>query len=188
MKNKFLIIGLPIIGLAAVVGVSIASAAGMFAAGKVGGAGPGGMAMGGGFGGSFNAVSPADFATSQATQFQAEATALGLNESIIVNGWAAGDSLQQIATANGITAAQLQSDMKTYEANQQTADLQALVTAGTITQAQMTQREAAVAAQQSAMQTAMANASGTWAGGHGGFGGRGKLAPTSTVSTSGSTN
>lgn len=188
MKKKFLLIGLPVIGAVAVAGIGIASAAGMLAGGGAGG--PGGM--GGGFGGGFSAATPTDFATNQTAQFQAEASALGLNESVIVNGWAEGESLKQIATANGITATQLQSDMKTYEEAQQTADLQALVTAGTITQAQITQRQAAVAAQEAAMQTAMANASGTFAGGgHGGFGGgrgHGDAGASATVSTSASTN
>ena len=155
-----------------IAGVGIASAAGF---------------MGGGAGG-FSTVSPTTSATNQAAQFQAEASETGLSESVIVAGWAQGESLSQIATANGITAAQLQASMKTYEAAQQNAELQALVTNGTITQAQMTQRLAAIAAQQAAMQTKMQNASGTWAGGSGGFGGmRGHKAATS-ASTSGTTS
>jgi hypothetical protein len=193
MKKKFLTIGLPVLGGLLIAGVGIASAAGMFAG--AGGPGPGGLSGPGGFGGGLTAVSPTDAATSQTAQFQAEASALGINESLIVSGWAEGESLQQIATANGISATQLQADMKTYEASQQNDELQALVTAGTITQAQMTQRlaattaqEAAAAAAQTAMAVKTANASGTWAGGHGGFGGmrRGGHA-TSTTSTSGST-
>jgi len=173
MKNKFYTIGLPIMGGLLIAGVGIASAAGF---------------MGGGAGG-FSTVSPTTAATNQAAQFQAEASETGLSESIIVAGWAQGESLSQIATANGITAAQLQTGMKTYETAQQNAELQALVTNGTITQAQMTQRLAAIATQQAAMQTNMQNASGTWSGGgHGGFSGmRGHKASTS-ASTSGTTS
>lgn len=175
MKNKFLMIGLPIIGGLIIAGVGIASAAGMFAGG-------------GGFGGALSAVSPTDAATNQAAQFQAEASALGLGESVIVSGWAEGESLQQIATANGISPTQLQSDMKAYGASQQTAELQALVTNGTITQAQMTQRQAAIAAQEAAAQAAMANASGTWSGGgHGGFGGMRRHGSIQSTTSTGST-
>jgi len=148
-----------------IAGVGIASAAGF---------------MGGGAGG-FSTISPTTSATNQAAQFQAEASATGLSESVIVAGWAQGESLSQIATANGITAAQLQASMKTYRTAQQTAELQALVTNGTITQAQMTQRLASIATQQAAR--AAAGSSST--GGHRGFGGR--TAATS-ASTSGSTS
>ena len=169
MKNKFLTIGLPVMGGLLIAGVGIASAAGF---------------MGGG---GFSTVSPTTSATNQAAQFQAEASETGLSESVIVAGWAQGESLSQIATANGITAAQLQTGMKTYETAQQNAELQALVTNGTITQAQMTQRLASIATQQAAMQTKMQNASGTWSGGgHGGFG-RIHGQPTTTTSNSAGT-
>ena len=175
MKNKFLTIGLPIIGGLLIAGVGVASAAGFF-----GGAGGPGQ---GGFGGGLNTVSPATYATTQAAQFQAEASELGLSESVIVTGWAEGESLQQIATANGISQTQLQTDLKTYEASQQNADLQALVANGTITSAQMTQYLASIATRQAAAQTAMQNASGTFAGGHGGFGRMHGHAATSTTAT-----
>lgn len=162
MKKKFLTIGLPILGGLLVAGVGIASAAGMFAGGQ------------GGFGGGVNSVPPATWAANQATTFQNEATALGLSESIIVAGWAQGQSLEQIATTNGISASQYKTDMEAYAKSQQQADLDALVSAGTITSAQETSYLAAIAAQQAAAQAKMTarmqNASGTWPGGGRGHG------------------
>jgi len=179
MKKKFLIIGLPILGGLAIAGVGIASAAGMFAGGARL------MGFGGGFGdgGGVSAVTPTTWAANQAMTFQNEATALGLSESFIVNGWAQGQSLEQIAAANGISASQYQADMKTYAQSQQKADLDALVAQGTIASAQETQYLAAQAAAQTALQTKMQNASGTWQGGHGGFG-RVRSAPATTSGTS----
>lgn len=129
MKHKLLTVGLPVAGLVLAVGIGVASAAGFFG---------GGIGGPGGFGGA--AVSPAQSAQNQATTFQSEATELGLSESVIVNGWAQGQSLQQIATANGISQTQLQTDMTNFAQSQEQAQLQALVTAGTITQAQMNER------------------------------------------------
>ena len=60
MKNKFLTIGLPIMGGLLIAGVGIASAAGF-----MGGAG------------GFSTVSPTTSATNQAAQFQAEASETG---------------------------------------------------------------------------------------------------------------
>jgi len=139
-----------------------------------------------GFGGGVNSVSPTTWATNQATTFQNEAMALNLPEATIISGWASGENLQQIATANGISSSQYQTDMKTYAQSQQKADLDALVSQGTITSAQETSYLNALATQQAAMRTKMQNASGTWQGGSGGFGRmRGhKPAPT-TSSNSG---
>lgn len=78
MKNKFLTIGLPIMGGLLIAGVGIASAAGF-----MGGAG------------GFSTVSPTTSATNQAAQFQAEASETGLSESVIVAGWAQGESLSR---------------------------------------------------------------------------------------------
>lgn len=162
MKKKLLVVGLPLLGGIAIAGVGIASAAGMFG----GFAGP--LRGPGGFGGA-DAVSPAAWAANQTAQFQAEATALDLPVSTIVSGWAAGQSLEQIATANGISQSQFQTDMKNYAQSQENADLQALVSAGTITQSQMNQYVQAQATAQANFQTKIQNASGTWKG----FAGRG---------------
>jgi len=167
MKHKFLAIGLPIMGGLIIAGVGIASAAGMFAGGGSGAMG----GFGAGLGGGAFAVTPARAAANQATEFQNEATATGLSLSVITDGWAQGDTLSQIATANGISSSQLATDLKNFAQSQSNAELQALVANGTITQSQMTARQAAVVAAQAAMQAKMQNASGTWQG----FGLRGKM-------------
>ena len=133
--------------------------------------------MGGmmGFGGS--GITPAQSAANQATEFQNEASATGLSLSTIVSGWAQGESLEQIATANGVSQTQLQTDMKAFQQTQLQDELDAMVTAGTITQAQATQRLAAIAAQQATM-AANAGKTGQF-GGHG----RGPRSSTSTPST-----
>lgn len=177
MKHKFLTIGLPILGGLAIAGVGIASAAGMI------GGGIGGPMMGFGGFGKVSAVSPSQWASDQTAQFQAEASALGLSKDVIVNGWAAGQSIEQIATANGISSSQYQTDMKNYEQSQLNANLQALVSAGTITQDQMNQYLQTLATQQANLQAKMQNASGTWKGFGGGFGRMGHR-PTSTPATS----
>jgi len=136
MKKKFLMIGLPVIGGLALAGVGIASAAGMLGGGMV--AGP--MQSAGAIGLAGLAVAPGQWASDQAAAFQAEAGALGLSESVIAAGWAQGETLSQIASANGISSSQLQADLKNYAQTQEQADLQALVSQGTITQAQMASR------------------------------------------------
>jgi hypothetical protein len=148
--------------------------------------GPGGGFGGpGGFGGGAAITSPTTAATNLTAQFQAEAAETGLAESVIVAGWSQGQSLEQIAEANGISATQLQTDIKNYAQSQENAELQALVTNGTITQAQMNARLQFEATQAAKMQTAMSNASGTWPGGpRGGFGRMMGHRPTSTVGTS----
>jgi hypothetical protein len=166
MKRKLLTIGLPILGVALVAGIGIALAqttttntatTGM----QMDGGGPGGSGgqggPGGGFDGGFNSISPADYATNQATEFQDEANALGLSVSVVTDGWANGENLQQIATANGISTSTLQTDLSTYRTAQLTAQLQALVTNGTITQAQMATRLASEQAQATQMQNGAGN-------------------------------
>lgn len=188
MNKKFLTIGLPILGGLLVAGVGIASAAGMMGGGAGGNGGPG-PAMGFGAGNSIamSSVTPAEWAADQATQFQNEATALGLSESVIISGWAQGQSLEQIATANGISSSQYKTDMETYAKSQQQADLAALVSQGTITSAQESDYLAAIATQEAAAQAQMTarmqNASGTWQGGGRGFGKMGGHGASSTVST-----
>jgi hypothetical protein len=142
-----------------------------------------------GFGGgpaAIGSITPTQWATDQASTFQAEASALGISESAIVSGWAQGESLAQIATANGISQTQYQADMKTYEQSQTTADLQALVSAGTITQDQMNQYLQTVATRQAQLQAQMQNASGTWEGRGGGFGRRHGIGAGTTTQTSNS--
>ena len=73
--------------------------------------------------------------------------------------------------------------MKNYQQSQLNANLQALVSAGTITQDQMNQYLQTMATQQANLQAKMQNASGTWKGSGGGFGRMGHR-PTSTPATS----
>lgn len=162
MKHKLLTIALPVLGAALVVGIGIASAASTTTPTGTSGGNRGGRQMGPGgpggvFDGGFNSISPTDYATNQTAEFQNEASALGLSESVIVDGWARGESLSQIAAANGISTATLQTDLTTYRTAQLTAQLQALVTNGTITQAQMATRLASEQAQATRMQNGAGN-------------------------------
>ena len=159
MKRKLLVIGLPIAAGVLLMGIGIVSAAGFMG-------GPGS-----GFGGRFNTISPSEHATNQAAQFQAAANALGLSESVIIDGWSKGQSLEQIALANGISRSALESDLQKYHETQLTAYLQALVTNGTITQDQMNARLAFEAQRASQMRM------------HGGHGFRGPPSQTQGTTT-----
>jgi hypothetical protein len=177
IKERLLTIGLPIAGaiVLATVGIGIASAASTTGTGSNGG----GAGFMGGFGGAMSAETPAVQAQNQTTLFQNEASATGLSESVIVSGWAAGQSLEQVATANGVSQTQLATDMQNYEQSQLNTELQALVTNGTITQAQMTQRLQTIQTQQAAMK---ANAGKIGQGFRGK--GRGKTATSTPTSSS----
>lgn len=153
MNHKFLIVGIPIIGGLLIAGLGIASAATIINNNH-------NMSAGRGSGG-INYVSPTEWATNQTARFQAEATALGLPESVIVNGWASGQNLQQIATANGISSSQFQTDMKNYQQSQLKDRLQALVSQGTITQDQMNQYLQTIATRQANFANRVQNLSGT---------------------------
>ena len=122
---------------------------------------------------------PAQAAADQTAAFQAMASATGLSVQTIAAGWSQGQSLAQIAEANGITAAQLRTDMQNYRLQQLKDELAALVANGTITQAQSDARLQFV-------QSQMANApSGRGAGFGMGFGRhyRGFAGVTSTPGT-----
>lgn len=118
----------PVLGLA-LLGASTASAMG-----------PGG----------FSQLSPTDIATRVSAQFQNEATTLGISVDALKSGWAQGKTLREIASDNGISADQLQAKLKASRQAQMTSVLQALVSQGVITQAQMDQRIAAMAAARTA--------------------------------------
>lgn len=138
MKNKLLIAGVSVAGAAMILGgVALASAH------SLGG-------FGFGFGGAN--VSPTEWAANQATRFQNEATTLGLSADTIKNGWAAGKSLREIATENGISESDLQAKMRAERQAEVKAKLQALVANGTITQAEMDQRLAFMVSQQAKFQ------------------------------------
>lgn len=137
MKNKILIAGVSLAGAAVMLGgVALVSAHGI-----------------GGFGFGAPNISPTEWASNQATAFQNEASALGLSPDTIKNGWAAGKSLREIATENGISESDLQTKMHAVRQAEMKARLQALVANGTITQAQMDQRLQFMETQQSRIQS-----------------------------------
>ncbi len=80
--------------------------------------------------------SPADLAA----RFQSEASLLGVTVDEIKAAWAQGKTIADVATAHAITKEQLAEKMKAQKATNMKTRLQALVTAGVITQAQADQR------------------------------------------------
>jgi hypothetical protein len=168
MKRKLLLYGgLGALGVA-VIGISMASAAGF---GSGFGFGMGGMM---GLGGS---LTPAQMAANQQTEFQNEATVTGLPAQTIAAGWAQGQSLQQIAQANGVSTATLQANLKSFRREQVKDELAALVSSGAITQAQSDARLQFV-------QNPPASTSGKGIGMMGSRHGRGPKTSTSTATSS----
>jgi hypothetical protein len=108
----------------------------------------------GGFGFGANAT-PDQIAERQQEMFQNEANMLGISVDAIKAGWAKGESLQQIASDNGITSDQLQAKMKDAAQSRLKSSLQALVDKGVITQAQA---DARLQFMQTKMQNASTNA------------------------------
>lgn len=89
-------------------------------------------------------------AADQAAIFQNEAKLLNINVSAVIAGWAQGQSLTQIATANGISEADLKTLLagsKIDPEQRMQAEIAAMVSAGTITQDQATARLAVLAAE-----------------------------------------
>ena len=114
MKNKLFIYGiLPIIGVG-FLGTGIASAHEFFG----------------------TKMTPDEVASRQQTMFQSEAAMLGVSVDDVKSGWAQGKSMFQIAQDHGITKEQLQQKMKDARTQELKTRLQALVTKGSITQAQ----------------------------------------------------
>lgn len=85
-------------------------------------------------------LSPQEFSQNQATMFQSQADILGISVDKIKEAWASGKSFSDLATENGMTKDQLQAKMKTLRETQMQSQLEALVGAGVITQAQADQR------------------------------------------------
>jgi len=140
MKNKILIAGVSFASAGLLLGgIGIASARG----------------FGGGFGFGASNVSPTEWASNQTTAFQNKASALGLSIDTIKNGWAAGKSIRDIATENGISESDLQVKIQAVRQAEMKARLQALVANGTITQAQMDQRLRFMETQQLRIQSMM---------------------------------
>lgn len=130
MKNKLKIVAysaIPLIGLA-MLSANIASAHGFDGFGSM-------------FGFNFDSsLTPAQVATDMQSQFQSEATLLGISVDDVKAGWAEGKTLAQIAAAHNITEAQLQQKLKDQRLSEIKASLQNLVSSGVITQAQADSR------------------------------------------------
>ena len=116
MKKKYLAYALIPAAAAAFWGVSVASAHGW------------------GLGG------PAATPTEQASRFtamvQQQSSLLGMTEAEVKQAWAEGKTMEEMATAKGLTQEQLRAKMEVTRVAQQKEHLQALVDQGVITQAQ----------------------------------------------------
>jgi hypothetical protein len=130
MKNKLKIIAysaIPLVGLA-MLSANIASAHGFDGFG-------GGLGRWSGAGGN-----SAEFATNLQNKFQNEANLLGISVDEVKTGWAQGKTLEQIAAEHNITTEQLQQKFKDQRLTNMKTNLQSLVSAGIITQAQADSR------------------------------------------------
>ncbi len=95
-------------------------------------------AHGFGFGGS--KLTPQEIAQNQTNMFTKEAALLGASVDEVKAAWAKGQTLQELATAKGITAEQLRTKMQEQMRADQKTRLQSLLDQGVITQDQMTER------------------------------------------------
>lgn len=121
MKRKIIFYGLlPTLVGAGLVGATVVSAHGYF-----------------GFGMS---ETPDQIVSRQQTMFQQEADLLGISVDAVKAGWAKGETLQQIAADNGITADAFQEKLKNERSQQMKNRLQTLVDKGVITQVQADSR------------------------------------------------
>jgi hypothetical protein len=132
MKRRLIMYAfLPVVGIS-LLGAGVASAHGF------GFGGFGGFGMG-------PTLSADEIATRQQSEFDNQAALLGISVDDIKAGWAEGKSLDEIATAHGITKDQLAQKMKDARTAQMKTQLQALVVKGVITQAQADSRLTAMA-------------------------------------------
>jgi hypothetical protein len=81
-------------------------------------------------------LTPDQIVARQQLIFQQEASILGVNVDVVKEAWAQGKSLWQVAQERGMTKEQLQEKLKNAKATQASMEIQALVKAGVITQAQ----------------------------------------------------
>ena len=132
MKKKYLVI--PAVAIALLAGAGAASAHGPMG---------GGMRGFGGF-----EKDPDQWLTRITT----DAGMLGISVDEMKTAWAEGKTLDEVATAKGITKEQLAEKMKTAQEAKQKESLQALVTKGYITQAQADARLAAMKTRQTEME------------------------------------
>lgn len=99
-----------------------------------------GVASAHGFGFDLSNLTPQEIAQKQTDHFTKQAALLGVSVDEVKTAWAKGQTLQELATAKGITADQLKAKMQAQMEANQKARLQALVDQGVITQDQMNQR------------------------------------------------
>ncbi len=97
-----------------------------------------GIASAHGFG--MNNLTPQQIAQNQTDRFTKQATLLGVSVDEIKAAWAKGQTMQELATAKGITAEQLKAKMLAQRQADLKTHLQALVDQGVITQDQMNAR------------------------------------------------
>jgi coproporphyrinogen III oxidase-like Fe-S oxidoreductase len=76
----------------------------------------------------------------QSDMFKKQALLLGVSEQVVKEGWSKGQTMKEIAVANGITEEQLKAKMKVAQEEQMKTHLQTLVSKGLITQAQADSR------------------------------------------------
>ena len=87
---------------------------------------------------------PVDMAEHTAQMFQSQADLLGATLDEVKQAWAEGKSLQELATAKGISAADLQTKMHAQHIAREKTELATLVSQGVITQAQADTRLASI--------------------------------------------
>jgi len=100
----------------------------------------GGTAYAHGWFGFMSGTTPEEFVQKQQNIFQQQADILGINIDAVKNGWTRGQSLQEIAEANGISESDLQAKFEEAATLKISERLQALVDQGVITQSQANQR------------------------------------------------
>lgn len=118
MKKKYLLYAvLPVVGLG-FLGVNAASAHGLWR----------------------GAMTNEQIVQMQTTRFEEQASLLGVSVDDVKNAWASGKTMQDLAKEKGISETDLQAKIKAQREAQMKTHLQAMVSAGTITQAQADQR------------------------------------------------
>ncbi|MFA7286692.1 MAG: hypothetical protein WC052_03485 [Patescibacteria group bacterium] len=129
MKKKYLVYAFaPVIGLS-LFGASAVSARGMF---------------GSGFSFAEPSLSADEVSSRQQQHFDAAAKLLGVSADVVKDAWADGKSIADIATAQGLTDAQLKERIQAAQQETVKQHLATLVSKGVITQAQSDKRLAAL--------------------------------------------
>lgn len=85
-------------------------------------------------------ISPEEVAAHHQTMFENQANLLGVEVSEVKAAWAEGKNMKELALEKGISEADLKAKMQAQMKKQHEERLQALVSAGVITQAQADQR------------------------------------------------